>query len=313
MSEAAAFILVPVPFTSAMIEAGTTVPEVDADAGEVAWVSGGNYVKDNLRTNAGAVYSCVRDHSGRSVLPANDSAYWLRKGPTNRLSPFDAYRSTKATALGSITYVLRPGPVDGLQIYGLEGDGYSITVTDPATGDPIMPASVGELYAQAAGYYELLFSPLPHIDELGVSGIPLHPDPRITITITGGVGARVAIGDIRVGGWRTLIGDGPHEGVEYGASGERKPFSYRKVNEDGTVSQVRRPSAQNVRCTVVIDPEQAIYAQATLDEVEEMSVPFKATGLPRYGFLNTLAFISATFRADDFGNTSIDLQAEGVI
>lgn len=302
-------VLVPIEIANAMISAGTTIAEPDTAIGESAWVSAGTYALDTEKTYGGSIWYCVTAHSGRTGTPDIDAAYWKRIGPTNRMAALDDYNTTKSRATAALTFVLQPGFFNGIALYGLEGSGYAITVKD-APGGTVISASSGDLYAQAAGFYELLFSPLLQMEQLSFDDVPLAPAAEVTITITSGPGKPVAIGAIKVGDWRQFIGDGSG-GVQYGAESNRKTYTFRQYNLDGTYTMVKRPSSRDIQCSVVIDADQSMYASAILDEIIDTAVPFEATGLPRYGYLNTLGFVSGGVRADNFGVTSINLQIKG--
>lgn len=310
----AARVLVPVKIVPAMIGAGTSVPEPNIANGEVAWVAGAAYVVDDLRTYNGSVWSCVRDHTGRATPPETEApGYWLRKGPTDRMAPFDDYVSTKARGTGTLTFVVMPGFANGVKVYGPEGAAYSIVARD-GPGGPILKSVAGDLYAQAAGFYELLYQPLRALDQFGMDGIPLALNVEYTITITSPGGGAVAVGVIKVGDWRQLIGDSKWGGVVPGAESQRKTYTYRDYKPDGTYTQTVRPArSRDVTCRVVLDARQAMYADAVLDEIADVAVPFEATGLPHLGYLNTLCFLSGSIRADDYGGASLSLNAKGNI
>lgn len=303
-------VMVPIEITASMIKSGTTIAEPDTTSGEVAWVSAGTYALDDERTLSGSVWACVLAHTGRTATPDVDTKYWTRMGPTNRMAPFDDYANTKAVSTGSLTFVIQPGFMNGLAVYGLEGAAYSIAVKD-APGGTIIRSWSGDLYDQASGFYELLFAPLLQKTQMSFDDIPLAPSTEVTITISSDPGERVAIGAIKLGDWRQFIGDGSFGGTEYGAQSDRKSYTFRQYNADGTYRTVKRPSSRNVSCNVVIDAEQAMYADAILGEIIDTAVPFEASGLPRYGYLNTLGFVSGSIRADNYGMTSINLKIEG--
>lgn len=157
-----------------MISAGTTVPEPNTANGEVAWVPSAIYYVDDLRTYNGSVWSCVRNHSDRATPPDTEvPGYWLRKGPSDRMAPFDDYVATKARGTGTLTYVITPpGFVNGVKVYGPEGATYSI-VARAGAGGAVLKQVEGDLYAQAAGFYELLFQPPPALDQFGMEGIAI--------------------------------------------------------------------------------------------------------------------------------------------
>lgn len=305
-------VMVPVEITPGMLKAATSIPEPDLTRGEVAWAANANYAVNNQRTYNGSVWNCKLAHSGRSATPDLDVNYWYREGPSNRMAPFDDYSNTKAVAAGSMTYVFQPGFINGLKIYGLEGSAYSLTIKD-GPGGQTLKTWTGDLFSQAAGFYELLFTPLLPKDQLSFDDIPLAPNAEVTLTITAAPGARVAVGTIKAGDWRQFIGDGTWGGTEYGAQSERKSYTLRQYNDDGTYKTVRRPGSRNVSCTIALEAGQAMYADALLLEVEDVAVPFEATGLPGYGYLNTLGFITGAIRADNVGTTSINLKVEGNI
>ena len=308
---ASARLLMPIAVTPAMLGAGTTI--ADPAPGETAWVSAATYTTAQERTYAGSVYGCVADHTGRTATPAADPTYWLRKGPTKRMAPFDDYAATTATAIASLTYVINPTFIDGINLYGVNGAAYSITVKN-APGGTVTASKSGDLYEQAIGFYELLFSPLVKLDRVALDGIPLSPTTEVTISVTGGASDTVAVGDIKVGSWRILTGDAnAFGGAEYGASSERKTYTSRIYNPDGTYKTVLRGSYRDVKCTVVIDAAQAMYADAVLAEAQDIAVPFEACGLPRYSYLATLGFVSASMSADTWGTTKLDLTIKGNI
>lgn len=312
MSKTAARVMVPVKIAAAMLKAGTTVPEPNTANGEVAWVSGGTYAAGNERTSAGSVWIARQDHSGRTALPAADGAHWLRKGPTDRMAPFDDYTSTKARGAGSISYVIQPGFFGAVKVYGPEGDTCTITVRDEP-GGTVVKTQTFSLFAQAAGFYELLFTVLPVVDQVGMDDLPILPGAEVTITVEAASGAAVAIGDIVLGDWRQLIGDSDWGGVEYGARTELKSYTYRQDNNDGTYTLVKRGSSRDVTCTVKLSAEQAVYADSVLGEVRDVACPFEASDLPRHGYLNTRGFITGSISIDSYGIASIQLSVKGNI
>jgi len=305
-------VMIPIDVTASMIKAGTSVPEPDPSKGEVAWAASVSQVAGSERTYSGSIWICKQAHSGRAITPDLDALYWTRLGPTNRMAPFDDYSNTKVVGVGSMTYVAQPGFLNGLAVYGMEGANYSIVVRD-APGGTIMRSWSGDLYSQAAGLYELLFAPLVATPQLSFDDIPISPAAEVTITVTSAPDTRVAIGTIKVGDWRQFVESGTPGGTRHGAESTRKSRTLREYNADGTYKIVRRASSRDVTCSIVVDPEQAMQADAILGEVEDIAVPFEGSGLPKYGYLNTLGFVTGSIRADSTGVTSINLKVEGNI
>jgi len=306
----AARILVPLQITAAMISAGTSIAEPDASVGEAAWAAGTAYTMGQRVTHSGSVWEAVAASTG--VTPGTDGTKWLRFGPSNRMAPFDEYTTTPAGSTTSLTFVLRPGFFNAIRLDGLVGSAYSITLKD-APGGAVVNSWTGDLWEQAIGMYELLFQPLRYLKSLSFDGIGIYPDPELTITISASTGAPVAVGTIMVGDWRSLIGNANWGGVVRGASAQRKSYTYWDEKPDGTYSIVRRPARRDVQCQVVIDAHEAMYTDALLDEVLDRLVAFEATDLPRYGYLNTVGFVSGSIADDTSANARLDLQIKGSI
>jgi hypothetical protein len=305
-------VMVPIDVKANMIKAGTSIPEPDTSKGEVAWAPSANQVVANERTYSGSIWLCKLAHAGRTTTPDLDVLYWTKLGPTNRMAPFDDYSNTKVVGVGTMTYVVQPGFLNGLAVYGMEGAAYSIVVRN-GPGGAVLRSWGGDLYSQATGLYELLYSPLLPTEQLSFDDIPLSPSAEVTITVTTAPGGRVAIGTIKMGDWRQFIENGMPGGTRHGAESTRKSRTLREYNADGTYKIVRRSSSRDVNCSIAVHPDQAMQADAILGEVEDLAVPFEASGLPKYGYLNTLGFVTGSVRADSSGVTSINLKVEGNI
>ena len=309
---ASARVMVPVQIVPSMVGAGTTIPEPYTASGEVAWVSGATYAAGDERTSNGAIWLCRQAHSARTALPAADPVYWLRSRATARMAMFDDYTSTKARATGSITVVVNPGFFNGIRVYGAEGDSCTITVRD-APGGAVVATQTFDLFAQAAGLYELLFTVLPKVEQVGLDDLPVLPGAEVTITVTAAGAGAVAIGDIKIGDWRSLAGEGDWGGAEYGASSERKTYTYREYAKDGTYTQIKRPGSRDVTCSIKLPAEQAEYADAVLGEIADVAVPFEASNLPHYGYLNTMGFVTGSIGADIYSTATLSLNIKGNI
>ena len=303
-------ILIPIAITPVMVVTGTSIAEPDTTRGEAAWLLATAYTVGQRVTHLGSVWEAVAPSTG--VTPGTDTTKWLRFGPTNRTAAFDEYTTTRSVGTTSITYVLQPGFFNGLRLDGLEGVQLVATLKDEPGGSVIWSKTL-DLFEQALGFYELLFSPLRALRVVSFDDLPLQPNPELTITISAASGAAVGIGSIMMGDWRTLMGTGRFGGTEYGARMTRKSYTYWDEKDDGTYSLVRRPSKRDVSCSVVIDADQAMYADALLDEITDRLVAFEASDLPKYGYLNTSGFVSGDITADNFSITKLDLNIKGSI
>lgn len=304
-----ASILIPFDITAAMIKSGTTVPAVDTARGEVAFNSGGTYAADDEAAYEGSIWAALKSLSGTVPAPGTDATAWLRKGPTNRMAPFDDRLDTKTVRASDITYVIEPGIVTGMALYGLFGDHLNVKVYDEDGGDVVREYD-GDLFDQAAGLYELLFMPLKKQTQFFMHDIDIYAAPQFVITITG---ATCEVSLITFGQWDTIMGAGNFGGVGYEAQAEVKSYSYNKRNDDGSVTRLRRGSASNVSCSVVIEAPEANHAADILHSVQGRPVAFIASDIYAYEYLNGFGDISGSVVAETYSTARVDLLIEGAV
>lgn len=311
-------ILLPKTIAAGMFQAGTTIPAVDAAAGEVAWVSGTNYVQGNRRVDGDYTYECVKDVNAapqNTYAPSDvrSGGYWLKDetAPTNRMAPFDKYLFTKARKATSLTYVIRPGFVTGLAIYGLEADRLAITVKDGGT-DLVPPIAI-DLWQQAIGEWEYLFGELQRGTYFTIKDLPLRPNVEISITVSRNTpGVEAAVGFISFGVWKRLLAPKKSiSGAQYGMESETKDYSYVKDNDDGTYIERPGRKSTNIGLTCVIDAEQAPAAQALLDQILGKAVAVEVSNLPRYSHLATVAKVTGKIRSTSWEVADVSLTLKG--
>jgi Carbohydrate binding domain. len=310
MSTANAVLLIPLQITADMIAAGTSVPVVDSDAGEVAWDVATDYAIDDRVNHAGSIWEAQKANKGAE--PGTAATTWLRVGPTNRMAPFDDELDTLARAPGELKFVLHPGFFTGLGLWGMAGEHLSIKIREEP-GGAVVESYEADLWEQAAGLYELLFMPLKRRTQHYMDNLPLYPDPEIEITITAANDAMCEIALISIGHWDTLIGAGEWGGTEYDATAEVKPYTYRKVEDDGRVKRIRRGAANNVDCQVIIPADEGNHAMELLHLVQGRPVAFIASGLPRYEYLNGFGDVSGSVTAAGVNHALVRLRIEGAV
>jgi hypothetical protein len=312
-------ILRPKTITSSMFAAGTTIPEVDTTVGEVLWVSGSTYAQGDRRVWKGYTYEAVAAVSGspaNTYEPGSPNAanLWLKDegAPTNRMAPFDKYLFTKARRPGSLTFVLKPGFVDGLALYGLEADTLSITVK--AAGVDLIPPVNVQLWQQAFGPWEYLFSDLQRGTYFTLKNLPLHPDVEISVTVSSNdLLVTAAIGFMSVGNWKQLFSPmSSTSGVQYGVESATRDYSYAtEPNKDGTYIEVEGRKARDINLQCVIDAMQAPAAQLLLDQILGKAVAIEVSDLPRYGHLATVGKVTGSVRSPNWTTAQVDLQIKG--
>ncbi|SFB96794.1 hypothetical protein SAMN05216344_106129 [Polaromonas sp. OV174] len=309
-------ILLPTLVTPAMFGAGTTIPAVDAAAGEVEWVLGGSYVVGARRVWEGWIYECTKDAPASTLVPGTGAAAatWLRERPSNRMAPFDEYLYTKAEAVGELTYVLQPGFVTGLAIYAAEADRLQLWVKDEPDGVDLIDPIDQDLWSQAYGEFEYLFGDLQRATKHTLQGLPMRPNAEITIKLSRNNPAeKVAVGYIQPGQWRTLLSplSSTEGGTEYGADVAPKSYSYYKRNNDGTYARIAGRRATNISASVQIGAAQAPAAKSLLDRILDIPVPIEASSLPRYSHISTVGFVTGSVTAENWATARVNLKIEG--
>ncbi|MBF9263940.1 hypothetical protein [Paracidovorax cattleyae] len=310
-------ILLPTTITPSMFGAGTTIPAVDASAGEVLWVSGATYAVKDRRVWEGYTYECIKAAPSNTTPPSSTAGaeFWLRDegAPTNRMAPFDEYLFTRARRSTSLTYVLNPGFVTGLAIYGIEADTLDVRVRAGPGGPDLVPPVHLDLWEQAYGEWEYLFGNLERGTSYTLKDIPLHPAAEVTITLSrNNAGVEAAVGYISVGQWsRLLAPSGRVSAVVQGAEASTKSYGYFKENADGTFIRRRGRQSTNMTLSCVIDADQANAANTLLKRVLDQTVAIEASGLPRFGYLSTVGSVTGSVKADTSVTASVALQIKG--
>lgn len=307
-------IIIPTAITAAMIGAGTSIAEPSTS--ETAWAASTAYAVGDvrIRDTTHRKYRCAVAHtSAASPVPESDPTSWVDIGPTDRWAPFDSYTNTRAMGTTSLTYVLSPGYVNALALYGLVGAQYSITIKD-APGGATIYNRAGFLTQDPSGWYEYLFVSQGSVEKLVLHNLPIRPSAEITITITAATGQPVGIGMIVVGDFVPLVGDTAEwGGVQYGATAEPVTYSYINTDEYGTTTIVRRHAATNMRCTVKLPRAFADLAVQRLQSVLDQPVACIATTSQGYDGLNVFGLISTSpVSYDSFSIASIDINVKGL-
>lgn len=309
------YIMLPLALDASNVTSNT-VPEPDASMGEVAWAAGTYAVGDRrIRTSTHRVYECVQtvDASVSSRPPEELPAYWNDEGPTNRWAFADEEVNTQTQALGELTVVVRPGFVNAIALYGLDGAEAEITVRS-SPGGPILHQQEYSLQEPPEDWYEWLFSPIAPLATLTIHNLLPEPDAEVTITIrAGSSGALAKLGMVVLGDLRPWIGGSDWGGTEDGASVEPITYSYISTDKFGKTTIQRRHSATNLRVSVKFDRAYADQATSLLRKV--LGVPCAFIVAPgQAGFAELSAFGLGSGRlVYDHNIVTAQLDVQGMI
>lgn len=276
--------------TDAQLLTGTTLTEDPT----TAWASGTFAVGDECHVVAThRVYRCAV--AGSSTLsPELNPDRWTDMRPTNLWAPFDIYTNTAATDTADFTYVLASRFCDTLMLRGLLGKQFTLSIKDAPGGSTIYPATTFLLKRPATGYWDYAFGQRKKKTNVNITGLSIRSNAEITITFSATASETRAVGLINRGRLKALHGMGRSVGgTESGATAKPKTYTYRRINDDGTVTTILRGSSKDLSLSVLMESAQADTAVQELEDLLGKPVGVFATlrdgyaGLSAFGFVTT--------------------------
>lgn len=247
-----------------------------------------------------------------TISPELDSAGWTDVRPTNRWAPFDIYSNTAATSsTQDITYVLRSRFVNAIMLRGLVGKSVSILIKDASGGTVINQQTI--LLQQATkGYWDYAFGERKAIKNLTLTGLPIRSAAEITITISA-TGSNVrAVAMLLRGKLQALHGAGAG-GTQQDAQAIPKTYTYRKTNDDGTLTTQPRGSSKDLSLNVAIPISQADNAVQKLDGLLSRPVGVIATTHSGCSGLSAFGYVTKSPVTYKSGYAFCSIYVEGVV
>lgn len=299
----------PIDTTAAQLLAGTTLAE---DPSPV-WVAGTyaiGYLCHVVATHR--VYKrTVATASATS--PELDAAGWTDFRPTNKWAPFDIYTNTAASSIAAdITFVLACRFVNTLMLRGLVGKSATVSIKDAPGGATIFPAKTFSLQQSATCYFDYAFGARKARPSLLITGLPIRSNAEMTITVSA-TGANLrAIGMIVRGKLKALHGT-KMGGTQQDAQAIPKTYTYRKTNDDGSVTTVPRGSSKDISFDVFMDITEADRAVQELEQLLSRPVGVIATTVVGYAGLSAFGFITKSPVAYKSGHAISSIYVEGVV
>ncbi len=276
-----AYYIDPIETTEAQILAGP------AEDPTPAWTPGPRAVGDELHVVAThRVYRCAVA-GDKTISPEADLTGWKDVRPTQRWAPFDVYTSTAITATTDITYQLKSRFVNAVVLYGLRGKTVTLTIT--ANGVVLYSKTV-RLQYPARGYWDYGYGQRRSRTSLIFTGLPIHKDAEISVTVAASGTSTRAIGMLIRGKLTALHGRGGFGGTQTDATVDPRSFTYRKTEADGTYKVVPRGSAKNLSFSVLMERLQADRCVQELELLLTrpvcwiLSLKPGFTGLSAFGF-----------------------------
>lgn len=308
------FVLVPIAVTDAMIGGSTAV---EPGPGESVWNAVTNYSvgTEVILTATHRVYENLIagvDATSPDVSITQTNPRWLNKRPTNRWAAFDGQISTQTAVVSPLTFVLLPGMVNAISMYGLDAASYAVSIKD-APGGTVICSNTGELLESPVDAYDYYFGRIKPLTKLFIGDLVPYENPEITITLTAAPGTSVKAGMIAIGDLRPLVTSDNAGGTQYGA--RAKPVTYSYINTDafGATSIVRRTKATDMDIRVQVPKEDTDSALATIQEVLDIPVAVIGSDVPGFTGLNVFGLVSGDVSYDGPTYSAISIQVKGFI
>lgn len=167
--------------------------------------------------------------------PADEPAWWLEIGATNRWKMFDGSFNSQTTNADAIEAVLQQSErVNSVTLLNISAAEVQITVTDPVDG-VVYDETESLVYDSGVNdWYAYFFEPIIRRGDFFTGDLPAYAAAEVAITLTA-AGETVACGEVILGLARE-IGK-----VEYGgASVGIRDFSVKDQNDFGDYTIVER-------------------------------------------------------------------------
>jgi len=251
-------VIKPTSFTSGML-VSTTATDPNP-----AYAAGTTYAVDAIVSYSNRLYqSVVSSNTGNQ--PDISPAFWIDIGPTNPYGMFDRTVTYGTSSTETLTVVLTPGRFDSLALINLDCDLCSVTIRDGAGGPIIYENLIGLSGAFITDWSEYFFiDPLFKRTQVILSNLPQFANAHLTITLTGGTGLTISLGELIFGAMFEI------GGTQYGASAGILDYS-RKVTDDfGNVTFVERPFSKRINASVFV-------LNSRLNRVQQLMYSLRAT------------------------------------
>jgi hypothetical protein len=304
-------ILAPLAITDSMVSSSTIA---EPAAGETLWVSGATYTlgQEVIRSTTHKVYSALLAHTGRATLPELDPTYWNEERPTNKWAPFDLTISTACSIATPCTYVLRPGFINAVRFYGLNGVALALTYKD-APGGTVVASATQSLVNDPLDWYDWAFGVIKQKTKASFTGLTPYADPELTISITAGAGVSVGAGMIALGDYRNLLDGATRGGTEFGATAEPVNFSQVDVNKYGDLVIIDGRKATDMRFKVNMPVSSADFFLDSIRDVLSTPAAVVATDVPGYGGLDCFGLISGSMSYDTATKATFNGYVKGIV
>lgn len=270
-------VVKPIEITAAVILSSTATEAYAAHNAATTYALG-----DRVTLAAtGKLYECIQAPN-LNHAPDTSALWWMLAGPTNRAAMFDSEISTQTAQASPLTAVLKPGYVNSLALFGLEGAQLDVTVRNGLVGPVVYSRSVSLDGTVIADWYQYFFEPSVQRGEVVLTDVPPYGDAHITVAITGtGI---VKCGQLTLGTFYNL-GD-----TQYGASAGIIDYSRKDTSALGATTFVRRRFSKRMSASLMLDNGQLNKVQRVLADLRATPCAWIGTDAPGFEPLTLFGF-----------------------
>lgn len=220
--------------------------------------------------------------------PNKNATSWLDLGADNKTSMFDIQVNTQTTATETLTVVFQPGSTfNAVSFLNLIGNEISVTVKDSPTGSIIYSETLNldNSTSNVIDWYTYFFEDFDFRTEVVFQNIPPYVNAVIEVTISGAVGALVAIGTCSVG---TMIELGD---TQYGLNYGIRDYSIKETDEFGNTKFVQRAFSKRISPNLMVENTRLNYIGKTLENLRATPTVYIAVDDPIYGGTIVFGFL----------------------
>ena len=250
-----------------------------------AWSSGTTYADGDKVLYNNRIYESLIG-SNLNKQPDTNPTAWLDIAPSNKTAMFDSVVNTQTTATTSLTVTFQPGVIfDSVAFLNIKGVSINVQVKSSPSGSVVYNQTINLDNTQIFDWYGYFFEDFVLRTEILFQNIPPYTTGTIIVTITGGSGSTVAIGNSTVG---SLVDIG---GTQYGLNYGIRDYSTKETDIFGNIKIVPRAFSKRMSPTIFVDNMKLNYVSKVLENLRSTPTVFIATDDSRFEGTIILGFL----------------------
>jgi hypothetical protein len=294
-------VIKPITITQDMLVSTTATESVAAWSASTSYTVG----QKALRTTTQRIYQRIIAGT-TSTVPELDLTNWVDVSPSNIFAMFDGERSTQTVVSSNLEVTIKPGIVNSLCLFGLEGTSLTVTIRD-GSGGPVVYTLTKNLDGTIiTDYYQYFFEPSVQLGTVFLTGLPPYGSAYITVSITSASPAKCGI---------LMVGTSYELGSsQYGASSSIIDYSKKDTDQFGVTTFVKRAFSDRISCSLVLDNSSISKVKSILSSIRATPCAWITTDYAEFESLSTYGFYKDFTITIPYPSHSLcSLEIEGLI